>query len=299
MKTILITGITGFLGSHLAHRFINSDYNVIGLIRNSSNILRINSLIERIKLYNINEINLEDIFIENKINIVIHTATNYGRTNESLSEILEVNINLPISIFQFCNKYGTEVFFNSDTFFNTDSLHYEYLTAYTKTKHLIVELMKCQSYSCTKFINIKLQHMYGPDDSENKFIPWFLSQLKQNISHIDLTSGIQKRDFVYIDDVVEAYFVLLKNINILLHNEEYDVGTGESIEFREFLLKIYSEFCNQQKDSNFTKIITELRFGAKDMRKGEPLEIKANIIKLRILGWAPSHIFNNFSWVNG
>lgn len=65
--------------------------------------------------------------------------------------------------------------------------------------------MKFLSNKQTKMINIKIEHMYGALDDENKFIYWLINKLKQNVEKIDLTSGVQKRDFIYIDDIVSAY----------------------------------------------------------------------------------------------
>jgi len=78
-KTILLTGPTGFLGSHLLQALLNEGYKVIILKRSFSDTWRINHLLDNLKSYDINKTPLEKPFEENKIDIIIHTATNYGR----------------------------------------------------------------------------------------------------------------------------------------------------------------------------------------------------------------------------
>jgi nucleoside-diphosphate-sugar epimerase len=128
-------------------------------------------------------------------------------------------------------------------------------------------------------INVKIEHMYGVLDDENKFIYWLINQLKNNVEKIDLTSGIQKRDFVYIDDIVNAYNAIIENIDKLSDFEEFELGMGNSIEVKEFIDKIYKELSRSQT------INTILNFGAIPYRDNENMNMEANIIKLNKLSW--------------
>jgi len=90
--TVLLTGANGFLGSHLLKRLVNKGYNVVILKRSFSNTWRIKSYLDKIKSYDIDIIGIEKPFEEQKIDIVIHTATNYGRKKESVSDVVETNL---------------------------------------------------------------------------------------------------------------------------------------------------------------------------------------------------------------
>ncbi len=89
--TILLTGATGFLGSHLLHRLLKLNYDVVILKRSTSNTWRIESVLSKIKCYDIDKVAIEKPFEEQKIDAVIHTVTNYGRNNSSVSTIVDTN----------------------------------------------------------------------------------------------------------------------------------------------------------------------------------------------------------------
>ena len=170
---------------------------------------------------------------------------------------------------------------NAKAFINTDTLLHRNINAYTFSKAQLVDWMIFLSNKNTKIINVKLEHMYGPFSGQNNFIYWLVEQLRQNVQKIELTSGLQKRDFIYIDDVVSAYEVIIKNISKFRDYEELELGTGNSIEVKFFIEKIYEEMLKQQN------IDTELLFGAIAYRENENMDMKANIQKLASFGWKP------------
>lgn len=272
---ILLTGSTGFLGSYLLKSFVKSGYEVIALKRSTSNTYRINDYLKKVTLYNIDKVNLEDIFKKHKINIVINTVTNYGRIDNKISSILDTNLIFGLKLLE------ESVNSNAKAFINTDTLLERNINAYALSKAQLVDWIKFLSNKNTKMVNIKIEHMYGPKDDENKFIYWLINQLKQNAEKIDLTSGVQKRDFIYIDDIVNAYEIIIQNINTFSNYEEFELGSGNSIEVKNFVEKIYQEISNKQTLS------TKLNFGAVSYRDNENMNIQANIEKLTNLAWKP------------
>ncbi|MGC8729298.1 MAG: NAD-dependent epimerase/dehydratase family protein, partial [Elusimicrobiales bacterium] len=72
-KTILLTGATVFLGSHILKRFYGK-YEIIILKRSFSNTWRISNYLNKVKYYDIDKTDLSIPFKENKIDYVIHTA---------------------------------------------------------------------------------------------------------------------------------------------------------------------------------------------------------------------------------
>ena len=106
-KKILITGINGFLGSHLA-KHLKSNFEIIGLEYSLANLHRIES--DNFKVYSANENSLESIFEENNLYAVLHVATVYRKKNEPIFDLLNVNINLPVQLLELSNKNNVSIF---------------------------------------------------------------------------------------------------------------------------------------------------------------------------------------------
>lgn len=273
--TVLLTGATGFLGSYLLKSFIKNGYKVIVLKRSSSNTYRIDDYLHQITSYNIDKIELSNVFKNHKIDMVINTVTNYGRKDIKILSILDTNLIFGLKLLEESVNNNVKAFMNTDTLLDRD------INVYALSKAQLVDWMKFLSNKNTKIINIKIEHMYGLKDDENKFIYWLINQLKQNVEKIDLTSGIQKRDFIYIDDIVNAYETIIQNIDCFSNYEEFELGSGSSIEVRNFVEKIYEEISNKQI------LNTKLNFGEISYRDNENMNMQANTIKLEKLGWKP------------
>ncbi len=273
-ETILITGATGFLGSHLVHALISANYNVIALKRSSSDCWRISDVMDKVKFYDINE--MEKAFYDQKINVVIHTACSYGKKNESLHQIIDTNVVLGIRLLEYLVLYKVDTFINTDTFFP------KYLNSYSLSKKQFVEWFKFYSKQL-RIVNLRLQHMYGEKDDVSKFIPWLVNQLKSNVPEIKLTKGAQIKDFVYVSDVVSAYLLLLQKREELEDYSEFDVGSGEQVSVHDFVESLYVSYKEIHQN-----VSTKLLFGAVPYREGELMEVRENIEPLEKLGWNPS-----------
>lgn len=269
--TILITGGTGFLGSHLANRLSNEN-EIIILKRSYSDTWRIDCN-ENIKFYNIDKLGLETIFKDNKIDIVIHTATKYGRNNETIEELVESNYMFPIKILD--NSLKTYV----KTFINVDTVLPKFVNIYSLTKNHFTDWLKYYS-SNMKIFNLKLEHMYGEKDSTTKFIPYIITSLLEEKNQLDLTQGEQERNFIYIADVAEAFKkIILQQSNYKNGLYEYEIGSEENIKIKDLVYKIKAIVGNTT---------TKLNFGAKSYRENELMKSRSNIEKFKKdFNWKP------------
>lgn len=272
---ILLTGATGFLGSHLLHALISLGHKVTILKRTTSNINRIRDVISCCHIVDIDVELLESAFSANSIEVAIHTACTYGRKGEPYSELVETNILFPIQLMQLCIEHGVKAFFNSDTMLPS------YLNAYSLSKHQFFEWLELNKEEI-KIFNMKIEHMYGPDDDKEKFLEYIMYQLQQNKPFINLTKGIQLRDFIHVDDVVSAFLTVLSRYPILNNFITFQVGTGCSRSIVEVVDQLYSMYTKLNPTCQ-----TQLRFGAVPFREGEAMEIHVDISALRALGWAP------------
>jgi CDP-paratose synthetase len=270
MKTILITGINGFLGSHLA-KALYTDYNIIGLEYSMENHFRIRDL--NLKVYSIESGIPDTLFSEQTIETIIHTATFYGRHNELIKTIAHANIFMPFELLDKAIAHHCSVFINTDTVLD------RFINPYALTKRHFQEWLFLRCHEI-KVINIKLEHIYGQGCSNTNFITEMIQRLKQNETSIDLTYGEQKRDFVYIDDIVSAYETILCNIiEIKEAYSEFQVATGQLISIKE--LMIYLKEINGSS--------SDLKFGAIPYRENELMNSKTDNASLIQLGWHPKY----------
>lgn len=276
MNTLLITGINGFLGSHLAKQF-KTDYKIVGLEVSSQNLFRLTG--ENFAVYEANETDIKKLFEENNIDIIIHTATLYGHSETPKSILFENNVLAPIKLLEKAISHKVKAFINTDSFFNDPNSKYNYLSDYTLSKKQLIEWLQAFQTQI-KIINMKIYHMYGSNDAPTKFVTWVMSQLKQNVEEIKLTTGEQMRDFIYIDDVVSAYQMVCENLDKINSNYQlYHVGTGNPVTLRFFI-----ETARQVNQST-----SNLLFGVLPYREGEIMYSKADNSSLMALGWNPKY----------
>lgn len=274
-KSILITGINGFLGSHLAKTLCNK-YDIIGLEFSNENLYRLKGI--SLKVYSSND-SLESIFQESKLFAVIHAATVYRANGESFESLVKTNVILPVALYELANKYKVEKFINTDSFFNNPIYNYKYLLDYTMTKRHVIEWLLLNKGDCS-LINMKLFHVYGENDAISKFVPQMISLIKKNQDFIKLSPGEQKRDFIFIDDVVQAFGAVLES-NLFCNERmiEYEVGIGKSISIKMFVESI----------KNITNSKSKLLFGELPYRENEIFDSVADISKLLSIGWCPKY----------
>jgi len=278
MKTVLLTGATGFLGSHLLGMLLKKGYKVIVAKRSTSDAWRISNLLSQVVSYDVDiDGMLEKAFTEQPIDIVIHTACGYGRNGESICEVVESNLNFGLKLLDACLKYHVP------TFCNTDTLLDKHVNDYALSKCQLTEWLQ-QKSNQIQVINMKLEHMYGPKDDSTKFVSWLLSQLKEGVAEVQLTSGEQLRDFIYIDDVVSAYMIVLGKAAELSEYSEFEVGTGHSIPVKSFIQSLKKAY-----EGRFGSSSVFLNFGAIPYRDGEVMEFKVDNSALSSLDWKPAY----------
>ncbi|MEA5468202.1 NAD(P)-dependent oxidoreductase [Spirulina sp. 06S082] len=285
LKNILVTGATGFLGHHVISKLVAEGYKVGILKRKFSDLSRLNPFLGLIDIFDLDTMLIPEILTSFQGDAIIHLATNYGRSlNEPITGVIESNLVFPLSLLECSGEFKIKVFINTDTYFNKFSIPYGKLPAYSLSKQNLLEWMTIlRQKSSIKLFNLRLEHIFGPQDNSNKFLPFLIENLKNNVPKIDLTLGTQRRDFIYVEDVVDAFLTLIKKYHLIpsVDNSyiEYEVGTGESILLRDFVEMIHDSLNSR----------TKLNFGAIPYANYEIMDSKASINPLKNLGWHPQH----------
>jgi CDP-paratose synthetase len=270
-KRILMTGATGFLGSHLLARLLEdpqfSDITI--LKRSHSDLGRIAHLMPAVSSFDHDLHPLEDIFRRNRFDTILHCATNYGRGPIPSAQIIESNLLLPLRLLDLSADRGTSLFINTGTMLDNR------ISAYSLSKHQFCEWFRgaAERMPC---IDMLLEHFYGPGDDQTKFVSYLIGALLEGRASIDVTAGMQTRDFTYIEDVTDAFLHVLRYAETGAGYLEYEVGSGQPTRLKDFV-ELARATCG-----NTT---TELRFGALAYRANEQMNVVADTSRLRALGW--------------
>jgi nucleoside-diphosphate-sugar epimerase len=279
-STILLTGPTGFLGSHLANMLQKTAKRLIILKRKNSNISRIKNIVSspNVVIKDIED-GLGNVFDGNKIDAIVHCAVEYGRGDPSCLNIISTNLVFPISVVECAVLHGVGVFINTDSYFNKPQSSYKHLLNYSLSKKSFLLWLEYFSQKI-RTVNITLEHIYGENDNTDKFVENAIRAIAiEKNSTYEATNGEQKRDFIYVSDVVNAYeSIIKKSLGSQTRYSSYNLGTGKTASIREFL-ELVKEVSQSQ---------TQILFGAKKYREDEIMLSVADNTSLLDIGWLPN-----------
>lgn len=270
---ILLTGATGYLGNRLGRQLLADGHSLVAIHLNHNEKFEFDAKFEKkvTKIY-LSDTPIADIFNENKLDGIIHTSTLYGRSGEQVSDMIKANVVFPVELLTNAIKHDTKFFINTDTILN------KYVSAYALTKSNLTEWMKMFDDKIL-MVDVKLDHFYGPNDKNTKFVAAMVEKLMRNEEAIDLTEGTQTRDFIYVDDVVEVYRTILSHLDKMSLGQvaTFEIGTNKKTSIRHVV----------QKLKELIGATTQLNFGAVPYRKNEMLDYDVNTTAIRLLGWKP------------
>jgi len=273
--TILVTGATGFLGSHLVDSLVANGHRVLAYARPGAS----RNQRQGVAWFPL-EAGIEDRpFSQGQIDAVIHMATCYGRAGESVPLLLEANLLLPVLLANLAVRFKVPLFINTDTYFNQGDEGYSLLPDYSLSKHHALHWLKrCMVGTSLGLVNMRLEHMYGPGDRPEKFCPYVLRAMARHEPELPLTTGEQRRDFIHVDDVVTAFLAVLENWKCTAgETVQFGVGWGTSMPIRDFITTGHHLAASR----------TKLQFGALPSRPADFSESRADNGSLRHLGWIP------------
>jgi len=144
--------------------------------------------------------------------------------------------------------------------------------------------MKLLHYeSSMKVVNMVVHHIYGHGDDPRKFVSSLLHAFLRGDQKIPMTRGEQKRDFVHVFDVVEAYIHLIEKVDELPGYVQFEVGSGQPTTIKNFALTLKNKVELVLRKS----VPATLGFGELPYREGEPMSVLADNKSLLNIGWEP------------
>ncbi len=221
--TTLITGSSGFIGTNIVLKFNKNKKLFYAVDKINNPYLKIKNFS---KLNLCNKKKLEKIFIKKKIKYIIHLAALPGFVNchSSPDNAFDNNIWATVNILNLSLKYNVKkVLIASsmgvDNFKNNPSI-------YGLTKFVCE--MYGQTYAKVKKINIvncKLSNVFGPFSiHKNSVVHSFIKKILSKRSIEIHSNGLQKRDFIFVEDVCE---MLLKELYKKSNKSELKINTNK------------------------------------------------------------------------
>jgi len=304
MKKILITGISSFIGFHLAKYFNkNENFEVIGTVTKNIfdyngiqstrlNILKKEGIIfEKLNLTDSNRVRA---FIDaTRPNIWINHAgyaENYGSSNYDLRKGMDINVYPLYTIYPALKQNGCEGIIITGTnaeYSDSNIANRETDICFPTMPYGLSKLMETLAAKqlsgyydlATRVARVYLP--FGPLDSPRKLLPYLISQLKKNQS-IELSTCLQKRDFIYVEDLMRGYGALLGDFSRNSVFDIFNLCSGKAARLKDLLLMVVSILGANPEI---------LRFGARKIRPGEPNVFYGSIQKaIDIFDWKPSSL---------
>ena len=276
LKSLFITGHSGFVGSHLVEQ-LSKDYQIIGIGKT------------KLKNKKIRQINLEINKVTSKTipkntSTVIHLAalTDVQFCQKNPKKCFEINVRGTENLLEICRKRNLKfVFLSTSHVFGfpkktpIDEIHSRHPSSIYAASKLCGEVL-CESFSKSYGLDtsiIRLFSIYGPNSPSHLVTSKIISQiiLKNGLKLGNLSP---RRDFLYIDDAIKAISLVLKKTKGF---ESYNVGSGQGTSIRQLVRKL--------KKISGKNIKIEQEKSA--LRKNDIPQIVANSNKLKKLGWMP------------
>jgi UDP-glucose 4-epimerase len=274
---ILVIGSEGFIGSHI-RKFFSKLGEVWGVdIVDSSQNKRYHRL-------DFHDSNFDTIFERQQFDVCINASGN-GSVPISINKpVFDFNLNVANTIkildairvhnpeCKFINMSSAAVYGNPSELPIKESLTLNPLSPYGWHKLYAEQICKEYYYLYNiKTINLRLFSVYG--EGLRKQLFWDLFQKSLRFSEVELFgSGRETRDFIYIDDLINAIHCVIDKG--LFNGESVNIASGEETEIR----KAAMIFCNEI-DSNLI-----VKFNMV-VRPGDPLNWQADIALIKSFGY--------------
>ena len=119
IKKILVTGAAGFLGSHATEELVKNGYKVVVLKRSSTDMWRLNPLLQKITIYDIDNIQLNEMFRKEEIDCVFHLAAYYKKyhVHDDIEGMIKSNLAFPTQLIDAAANNAVKLFVNCGSYF--------------------------------------------------------------------------------------------------------------------------------------------------------------------------------------
>jgi len=285
---VLVTGGSGFIGSHLVKKLVqmNAEVYLLSLNRSVIDNVRLKDVWNKLRIVNADIRNFDSLASLKKLEpeIIFHLAAYHhvGDSFTHFSEALDTNCLGTSNLLEALGDYERFVYTSTSEVYGLQSSipFKEEMTPHPISPYAIgkyagelYSLMKCSmGYPVTV---LRPFNVYGPYQSVEALIPEMISDCLAG-RPIKATEGKQTREFNYIDDTIDGFIKAAKTKAAI--GEIINLGNSEEISIRDLVLKIIE----------LTKSKSKVTFGALPYRPTEIWRMFCDNTKAKkILSWTP------------
>lgn len=247
-KTVLLSGGTGFIGSHIIEALSAQNYTVLVLIRNKSNLWRLKELNSKCQvLINMDEANFQNEILKHKPEYFIHTAWQGVSLNERDNWIIQSNnLIYTLKMLSLANQLGIKKILALGS-----QAEYGYFegrinedapcnptTAYGSAK--LATLINFKAFCEENKINwfwLRIFSLYGERENETWLIPSLIKCLLSG-QPMNLTHCEQRYDYMYVGDFALA---ILKVLETECESGIFNLTSNQSLQLKNIVIQIQNQ----------------------------------------------------------
>jgi len=284
----LVTGGTGFIGSHLVNRLVDSGEEVAVLTRPGANTWRLGNLLPRVTRIDGDLGSLAAV--ENAIrafapDTIFHLAWHgVGNRYRNESDQIDRNLFASLSLFRLALQIGCQTWigtgsqaeygpYNQICDENVPTRPTNLYGTVKLCTYLLLRQMAIESGM--RFAWLRIFSTYGPKDNPDWLVPAVIRTLLHGGKPL-LTAGEQRWDYLYVEDVAQAIY---QTAQIKAAQGVFNLGSGKTDTIRTIVEKIRDRI-----DPTL-----QLGFGEVPYRTDQVMHLQADITHLKdVTGWKPA-----------
>lgn len=297
---VLITGVTGCIGSAVARRLTAQGVVTSGLIRaQGAPALAVARAGRQHELSGVSLIPCQSNSVEELTRIldqvqphaIIHlAAAGVSSRDRNLTNLIQSNVDLTVNLMLAAERSVRPIIVHVGSCFEyadsgqadlTEDSPTHPFSLYGASKSASVHLAVGLAIELQlRLVVLRLFGVYGPSEAPDRFVPAVIRNLAAGQA-MALTPGTQQRDLMLVDDMADAFAAALSNMESLENLAVYNICTGRATTIRQV-----GELIAQEMRCPASL----LEWGAMQPRVGEPERIVGDGSRFEeATGWRPKH----------